>query len=298
MSGQRGLPPLAMGQLAASVVLLASAWPITKQAIGFGVAPLWFAAGRAGFSAAVLFLALGLAGWVRVPGRRDVPVLLGVGLLQLAAFFAFAHAAVAYVPAGRTAILSNVTTIFIAPLSYLVLREKVSARRWLAAGFGVGGAVVLMGPWAIDWARPGVLLGHVFLLGAAAGFSGSMLVMRRFPPGISMLQLLPWCFLLAAGVLLPLAVLHGGGPGVWTAGAWQAMGYIGLLAGPMGTWCVMEAARKLPAMVASVGFLMTPAAGLLISTLWLGEPLGADLLLGSALILGGVLCAAWPERRR
>jgi O-acetylserine/cysteine efflux transporter len=70
------------------------------------------------------------------------------------------------------------------------------------------------------------------------------------------------------------------------------------VAWPVGTWCVMQASATLPAMVASVGFLATPAMGLLLSTWWLGEPLGADLLAGSALIPGGVACAAWPERRR
>ncbi len=297
MSGARGLPALGLMQLAASVVLLASAWPVTKQVIGLGVAPLWFAVGRAGCSAAVLFAVLGAQGRVRLPGRRDRPVLVGVGLLQLGLFFAFAHLAVEYVPAGRTAILSNVTTIFIAPLSYLLLRERVSARRWIAAGLGLAGAAVLMNPWAIDWAAPGVLVGHAFLLGAAAGFSGSLLIMRRFPPALSMLQLLPWCFVLAFLVLLPLALLHGGGFGLWTLPSWEALAYIGLLAGPVGTWCVMEATKRLPAMVASVGFLMTPAAGLALSALWLGEPIGPDLLAGAALILGAVLVASWPERR-
>ena len=41
----------------------------------------------------------------------------------------------------------------------------------------------------------------------------------------------------------------------------------------------------------------TPATGLVLSTWWLGEPLGADLIAGAALILGGVACAAWPGRR-
>jgi drug/metabolite transporter (DMT)-like permease len=55
---------------------------------------------------------------------------------------------------------------------------------------------------------------------------------------------------------------------------------------------------KLPAMVASVGFLATPATGLVLSTWWLGEPLGPDLIAGSVLILGGVACAAWPGGQR
>jgi drug/metabolite transporter (DMT)-like permease len=50
--------------------------------------------------------------------------------------------------------------------------------------------------------------------------------------------------------------------------------------------------------VSSVGFLATPAAGLILSNLMLGERLTPDLLFGSALILGGVGLAAWRPRRR
>ena len=292
-----GIPAAGLAQLACSVVLLSSAWPLTKIAVAQGAAPLWFAAGRAGCSGLTAFVVLALLGRLRIPGRRDLPTVLAVGLLQIAAFFALAHAAVAYVPAGRTAVLSNVTTVWMVPLSILVLHEPIPLRRWLAAGFGVAGTIVLMGPWAIDWSRPGVLLGHVFLLGAALAWAVAMVVVRFRPPRLSMLALLPWCFGLATCVLVPLAILHGGGAGVWSGPALGAMAYIGLLAGPVGTWCVMEAAATLPAMVASVGFLATPAAGLLLATLLLDEPLGPDLLAGSALIMAGIGCAAWPRRR-
>jgi len=292
-----GIPRAGLLQLAGSVTLLSSAWPVAKRAINLGAAPLWFATGRAGLSALAAFALLAALRRLRWPTRADVPALLGVGVLQLTAFFAFAHAAVALVPAGRTAILSNVTTIWIVPLSVLVLHEAISARRWIAAGFGLVGAMVLMSPWAIDWSAPGMLLGHFFLLGAALGFALTIIVVRLRPPHLTMLQLLPWCFGLATLLLAALASLRGGGIGQWPAEAIAGLAYIGLLAGPIGTWCVMQVSITLPAMVASVGFLATPAAGLLLSTLWLGEPLTLDLVIGSILILGGVAVAAWPARR-
>lgn len=291
------IPPEGLLQLLGSIVLLSSAWPITKVALAAGATPAWFAVGRAALSGVAAFAALGLLRRLRLPGRRDWPALFGVGLGQLAAFFAFAHEAVAYVPAGRTTILCNVTTIFVAPLSVLVLREAIPARRWAAAGFGVAGAVVLMGPWAIDWNAPGVLLGHFYLLGAAFTFSLAIVIVRARPPALSMLQLLPWCFVVATLALLPLALRHGG-IGTWPAASLWSMAYIGGFAGPVGTWCVMEVAANLPAMVASVGLLATPAAGLALSTWWLGEPFGPDLMAGSALILAGVAVAAWPAGGR
>ena len=47
----------------------------------------------------------------------------------------------------------------------------------------------------------------------------------------------------------------------------------------------------------SVGFLTTPAVSLVLANLFLGEAFTVDLLLGSALIIGGVGFAAWPGRQ-
>jgi drug/metabolite transporter (DMT)-like permease len=68
--------------------------------------------------------------------------------------------------------------------------------------------------------------------------------------------------------------------------------YIGLVVAPIGTWCVIEVGRRLPGAVASVAFLLVPAFGVLVSTLWLGEPIGWDLAVGGALIVGSVILAA------
>lgn len=284
-----------LAELAGAVVLLGGAWPMTKYAVALGASPLWFALGRAGFSALASFALLGALGRLRLPGRADGPALFAVGVLQLAGFFALAHIAVAYVPAGRTAILSNTTTIFVVPLSVLVLRERLTLRRLLAVLVGLAGIVTLLGPWAIDWHRPGVVIGNGFLLGAAASWSLAIIAVRRFPPRLSMLELLPWCFALGTLLLTPLVLLHGG-IGRWPPGALAAVGLIGFIAGPIGTWCVMQAAMTLPSVVASVGFLATPAVGLLLSAAFLGEKLDADLASGAALILGGVLVAVWPGR--
>ena len=113
-----------------------------------------------------------------------------------------------------------------------------------------------------------------------------------------MFELLPWCFAVSALMLAPLALWHAPNGSIGTQPmSWLALAYIGLIAGPFGTWCVIEATSALPAMVSSIGFLTTPAISLLLANLLLGEPITADLLAGSALIILGVGCAAWPARR-
>lgn len=292
------MPVAGLIQLFASVCLLSSAWPLTKLALAAGSTPLWFAEGRAvlsGVTAAVILLGRGR---LQLPRRVDLPALLAVGVLQLGGYFALAHEAVAWVPAGRTAILANTTTVWVVPLSLLFLSEPIPARRWLAAALGLIGISVLINPWAIDWTASNILIGHAFLLGAALSWSIAILVTRITRPRLTMFELLPWCFLVAAVMLAPIVGLHSPHGTLGTEPrSWAALAYIGLIAGPLGTWCVMEATVKLPVVVSSVGFLTTPAVSLLLANIILGEPLSLDLLIGSGFIMAGVGFAAWPGRR-
>lgn len=291
------ISPLGLVQLFASVILLASAWPLTKTAIAAGATPLWFAEGRAVLSGVIAAILLAAFRGFRRPTRPDFPALFAIGGLQLGAYFALAHEAALWVQAGRIAILANTTTIWVVPLSLIFLREAIPMRRWIAAMIGITGVIVLIEPWNIDLANISTLVGHLLLLGAALSWSIAIIVTRASRPRLSMFALLPWCFLVSAVVLAPMIALHAPNGTLGQAPiCWIALGYIGLIAGPLGTWCVMEATAKLPTLISSLGFLTTPAVSLLIATVFLHEPLTPDLLAGSALIMGGVGVAAWPNR--
>lgn len=276
-----------------SVVLFGGVWPITKHAYAHAT-PLWFGFSRAALAALSGAILLALLGRLRLPRGGDLPGLAAIGLLQIGAFFALAHVALSLVPAGRTAILGNVTIFWLVPLSVLVLGERVSPRRWWAAGLGLAGVAVMMSPWGMDWRAPGAILGHALLLAASLCWSLAILLTRLYPPRAPIVELIPWVFALGALLILPFAlwrepVSAGGGIG---PGAWWIAGFIGLFAAPIGTWATVEAGRHLNAVVASVGFLMVPLVGLLLATTWLGEPLGWDLILGGGLVVISVIVAA------
>ena len=280
----------ALRMLLVAIFLFGGAWPITKAALA-DATPLWFGTSRAGLAALVAALLLAVMGRLRLPRREDRRTVLFLGLFQLGGFFVLTHLAVALIPAGRTAVLSNVVAYWLIPLSVLILGERVSAVRWAASGASLFGALVLIGPWSVDWTDLHVLAGHLMLMAAALFWSIAIIASRRWPPRSPMLELLPWCFGIGTLVLAPLAMLlepHGG----IGRGSWPHMLFIGLVAAPIGTWCVIEASRRLPGAVASVWFLLVPAFGVVISALWLGEPIGWDVVIGGALIVVSVVLAA------
>lgn len=280
-----------------SVVLLSSGWPLTKLAVDQGTTALWFAESRAVLSCLVTGALLAASRGIRLPRRHDLVPLISIGAFQIGLFFIFSHLAITWVQAGRTAVLANTTIYYVVPLSLLVLRERIPPCRWLAAGLGVAGVSVLIGPWAIDWTSSSVLLGNAFLLLAGLAFAVSIVTVRALPPRAPMFELLPWCFLIGAALMAPLVAWEAphGTMGTSLSG-WACILYVGLIAGPLGTWGIVEATMRLPTVVSSVGFLATPAVGLILANLTLGEALTPDLLGGSALILAGVGIAAMPGR--
>ena len=178
----------------------------------------------------------------------------------------------------------NYTPLFALP----ILLASVLGSLRLALGTAAG-VTVLMAPWG--WAAgSGQAIGYGMLLLCSLMWSLAIIVTRRFPPAASVLELLPWCFGLAALLLAPIALwrepLGGIGPDAW----WQAV-FVGAVAGPLGTWSTIEAGRRLPGAVVSLGFLMVPAIGVVVSSLWLGETLGWDVLLGGGLIAVSVAVA-------
>jgi drug/metabolite transporter (DMT)-like permease len=280
-----GLPYLAV-----SVCLFGGVWPVTKAGLAHAT-PLWFAFNRAAMAAVAAALLLAALGRLRWPDRGDLPCIIGIGLFQLGGFFALAHLALEFVPAGRTAILANVTIFWLIPLSVWLLGDRVSRQQWWAVAVGLAGVLALMKPWDLTGQGPGVLPGYAMLLVASLCWSLAILVTRRFPPGRPVLDLLPWCFAIGSLLLLPLALWREPAGGIG-AESWPHAAFIGAVAAPIGTWATIEAGRKLSGIVASVGFLAVPALGVAISSLWLGETLGWDVLAGGLLIGASVILAA------
>jgi len=286
--------------LTLAVLAAGTAWPVMKYALA-DATPVWFAAARAGLSAIAAFILLAVLGKLRWPTRRDLPIIVSVGVLQLCAFFAFSHLGLNLLPAGRSAVLAYTTTLWVVPLAGPLLGEWPRGGQMAGVALGLGGVAVLLAPATADWSGASAALGHVYLLAAALAWALAILSSRGHRWHLTPLQVLPWQMLLATVLLAPLALLAEPDGGIaLTARALAPLAYIGLFAGLVITWAATSAASMLPAAASSLGFLATPVIGAAISAMWLGEKLTSDFVAGGVLVLAGAalaIVAAGRSRR-
>jgi drug/metabolite transporter (DMT)-like permease len=215
-------------------------------------------------------------GRLRWPGRADWPIVLSIGAFQLSFFFALSNLGMRSVPAGRSGVLAYSTMLWLVPLS-LVLGERVGGRGIAGTLLGTLGIVVLIDPWRFDWSDRAVVQGHVWLLLAGLSWALALLHARRHRWRMSPLDVLPWQMSVATVLLWILALViepHGqldfGRPNLWIA-----LLYIGVFAGPAGTW-------------ASVSVILS-------SVVLVNEPVTWPLSLGTLLVIVGIAIVTWSE---
>jgi drug/metabolite transporter (DMT)-like permease len=283
--------------LAVVVLLWGVNWPIMNIGVGI-IPPIWFAILRTLIGGLTLFVWRFATGRFAWPTRRDLPVIASVGLLQVGAYLALVNVALLHVDAGRSAVLAYTTPLWVGPGAILLLGERPTPLKIFGLLLGLGGIALLFSPAAIDWTDQAELTGNLLLMLAAAGWAVAILHVRGRKWRLSLLQLLPWQLLASQPLLIALAFWLEGPPDfAWSPTVLAILAYNGPIASGFCYWAVLAVTQSLPATTTSLSLLAVPAAGLIASTLVLGEPLGASLIGGCVLILGGVAMVNLGDRR-
>lgn len=284
---------------AAAVVLLALLalvwgvhWTIVKIGLGY-MPPLTYAALRLALGLATVVVVLGWQRRLSLPGREDVPIVLSVGLVQIAAGIVIQNLALQVVPAGRSAVLVYTMPLWVAALLALVFAVRPRRNELIGVVLGIGGLVLLLNPVSIDWSVPGELWGSVGLIVNAVLWAAVTIHIRRHRWTRTPFDLQPWQLLAALLPIALAAIVVDQGQGVrWVLATVAILLYSGVLATAFATWATQAITRSLGAQASATGFLAIPVVGLVSGALILGEQLGPLDVAGFALVLGGVAAAS------
>lgn len=189
--------------------------------------------------------------------------------------------------------------VVVALASWLVLRESLSRRTWLAIGLAVGGIALLQFAKAPPGeARTASLLGNLLILGAVFCeavyvIAGKRLAATRAPLRISALINL-WGLVLT----LPFGLwqLSRFDLGVLGTADWALLVFYALSASLVSVWLWLSGLRHVPANQAGVFTVALPIAATLVGVLALGESFGGAHAVALLLAASGVLLIA-TERR-
>jgi drug/metabolite transporter (DMT)-like permease len=234
------------------------------------------------------------------------------GVFLAADLIMWSHA-IENIGAGLATVITNLQVVLVALLAWAFLGERPRRSLLVALPVMVAG-LVLVGGLAGDGgygAHPA--LGVVFGVGTAVLYAVYILMLRQ----VAGAKRRPAAGGPAAGgteraaVAAPLLqVTIGATAGAAALGlalrdfrlgpAWPALGWLVLLAltsQVLGWLLITMSLPRLPAWLAGALLLVQPAGSVILGVIFLGERPSVLQLAGVAVILAGVLIAAWPARR-
>ena len=237
-------------------------------------------------SAAAVSWALFAARGGRLPGRRGLLTLAGMGAVGYAGQAFCYFTALTAASAGLVALLLYLYPALVALLSWLVLRHPLSRLQLAALAMALLGSLLTIGQ-----AGDGTPLGIALGLGAALIYSVYILVGSRLPADVTPVASTA-VVTSAAAVVYALQALASGVRLPAHASGWLGVAGVALFGTVVAIGTFMAGLERLGPVRASVYSTLEPVFTLVLSAALLGEALTPVRLLGGALILGAVLLLA------
>lgn len=210
-----------------------------------------------------------------------------------------------YVPSGVAALLNATTPLFTFLLAMLWADERLSLMKvvGLILGF-VGVTVVIWQDISAAFTQQTntlTVLGEIAILIMAFGYAVGSVYGRRYLKGVPAVQSATGQLFIAALVIFPATFFTNSIPA--TLPSLQAIGAIaalGFFGSGMAYYLYFQLLTQVGATRTTVVTYLLPLVAIVLGWLLLNEPITRDMLVGIALILGGVIVVngALPSLRR
>lgn len=265
---RQGFPASILWVLAALTLGWGFNWPMIKLALTempvLSFRSLCLLGGSAGLFAIAAYARLPL----RVP-RAQWGRLLLMALFNITFWNICSVYGIGYMASGRAAILAFTMPLWGVLLSAWLLKERLSARRILGVGLGMGAILLLSNELQAVQAAP---KGTLLMLGAALSWAFGTVMMKRYPVDLPVASLTAWQ-LLVGGIPIYAGALAFEMHDLHPLTLWPAVALINnvLVAFVFCHWAWYKIVTMVPVGVSSLSSLMTPVVGVISGMLVLSE---------------------------
>jgi drug/metabolite transporter (DMT)-like permease len=293
---------LGYAMVASAATLFAVNGSVSKVALGSGLTALELTQIR-NTCAALLFFAFLLAfarARLRVD-RRELAFLAAFGLVGVALVQWLYFVAIENLPVGVALLIEFTAPLFVALFARFVYKEHLRRRIWVAVAMCLLGLTLVVELWTgVAFSTVGVTAAF----GGALALTAYLLMAERERRHRDPASLSFYGFLFATAlwaVVQPLwdfpwdalgeTVSLQGNLSEYSAPVWALVGFI-VVVGTMVTFSLLTGSlRHISATRASIVATLEPVVATVVAWAWLGETLGAEQLVGGAVVIAGILLA-------
>ena len=300
------MPPVTRPAFGYGLTLVAAAifavnGTVSTLALQAGIPATRLTALRCTGAALVLLAVLAIA----APGRlritwREVPFLAVFGIVGVALTQFLYYVAISRMPVGIALVFEMTAPVFIALYVWLVRREQVRSRLWVALLLSLSGLVLVAEVWQDGGSLQPV--GVVAALLAAVCLATYYLMGERGTVSRDPVTLTCWSFVAAAvfwAVAAPWWQFDAGmlgEPVALSLGAlelplWVLVVWIVVLGAVVPFWLSVAALRHLAPTAAGLVATVEPVFASIVAWLWLEQVLSAWQVAGGAVVLTGIALA-------
>jgi drug/metabolite transporter (DMT)-like permease len=271
------------------------AWPAIK--ISVSEIPPWtfrsYCIVLSGIGILILAKANGFK--LKIP-LHELKPLCFVALFSITGWHLFSAHGVLRMNASRAVIIAFTMPLWANILSALLLKERITSRRILALGIGLGGLALLI--WPQLEAVGAAPLGAVFMLGAAVSWATGTVLIKRTDWNTPTTVLTGWQLLLGGiPVVLGAAFFEPSGVSLnVSARAIFALTYIIFFPIIYCHWAYFSLVRIFPASIAAIGTLAIPVVGVFSSNLILNESVGISEIVALLLVVTALSIVIFFEK--
>lgn len=228
----------------------------------------------------------------RLPSVRELPALIGVGLVGFGISIGAQFVGTDLSTAINGSLVTSASPAFIVLFAALILRERLSWRRIAAVGLATVGVLVIIDLSKVSFSSQ-TFQGDVALAVAAVTWGLYSVLVRLVSRDHDTLVVTAVAFTGGMFITIPGALIERNSRPVGEITPMIVLGvlYLGIVSTAGAMWLWNRAFALVDASVASLFFFAQPVVGALLSVVLLNQQITPNLIIGSILIAAGVLLA-------